>query len=147
MKPELYAALASGAIAVTPNRRLARHLQRDFSRDALAQGRKTWATPTILPYAAWLESLRRTAERLALAMRRELRAIAIRVEGTERRLALVHPGVRLEQQTQRLDDLTVRLGGATQGRVQRERLRRSIRACAIGLDPARDYFGAPGDIS
>jgi len=35
----------------------------------------------------------------------------------------VHPGVRLEQQTQRLDDLTVRLGGATRARVQRERLR------------------------
>jgi ATP-dependent helicase/nuclease subunit B len=57
VKTELHAALASGAIAVTPNRRLARHLQRDFARAALAQGRRTWATPTILPYAAWLESL------------------------------------------------------------------------------------------
>jgi probable DNA repair protein len=57
VKPELHAALASGAIAVTPNRRLARHLQRDFARDALARGQRTWTTPTILPYASWLETL------------------------------------------------------------------------------------------
>jgi probable DNA repair protein len=57
VKPELHAALAGGAIAVTPNRRLAHHMQRDFSRDAVSRGRRTWATPTILPYSAWLESL------------------------------------------------------------------------------------------
>ena len=95
----------------------------DFVADVRAPTPSAAAELVVPDRAAWLESLRRTAERLALAMRRELRAIAIRVEGTERRLALVHPGVRLEQQTQRLDDLTVRLGGAAQGRVQRERLR------------------------
>ena len=95
----------------------------DFVADVRAPTPSAAAELVVPDRAAWLESLRRTAERLALAMRRELRAIAIRVEGTQRRLALVHPGVRLEQQTQRLDDLTVRLGGAAQGRVQRERLR------------------------
>jgi exodeoxyribonuclease VII large subunit len=95
----------------------------DFVADVRAATPSAAAELVVPDRAAWLESLRRTAERLALALRRELRAIALRVEGTERRLALVHPGVRLEQQTQRLDDLTVRLGGAAQGRVQRERLR------------------------
>jgi exodeoxyribonuclease VII large subunit len=95
----------------------------DFVADVRAPTPSAAAELVVPDRAAWLESLRRTAERLALALRRELRAIALRVEGTERRLALVHPGVRLEQQTQRLDDLTGRLGGAAQGRVQRERLR------------------------
>jgi len=72
---------------------------------------------------ACLEAVRRSAERLALSIRRELRASALRVESAQRRLALAHPGARLQQQTQRLDDLTMRLGGATRGRVQRERLR------------------------
>ncbi|HTR59894.1 MAG TPA: PD-(D/E)XK nuclease family protein [Casimicrobiaceae bacterium] len=57
VKPELQAALASGATAVTPNLRLARHLRRDFATNALARRHRTWATPTILPYGAWLESL------------------------------------------------------------------------------------------
>jgi len=35
----------------------------------------------------------------------------------------VHPGVRLEQQTQRLDDLTLRLERAAHADLQRERLR------------------------
>jgi exodeoxyribonuclease VII large subunit len=95
----------------------------DFVADVRAPTPSAAAELVVPDRAAWLESLRRTAERLTLALRRELRAVALRVEGTERRLALVHPGVRLEQQTQRLDDLTGRLGGAAQGRVQRERLR------------------------
>src|ERR1700756_2570565 len=57
VKPKLQAELASGAIPVTPNLRLARHLRREFATDALARRQTTWATPTILPYGAWLESL------------------------------------------------------------------------------------------
>ena len=55
--PALHAALATGAVAVTPNRRLARSLQRSFAAVAESQGRRAWATPTILPYASWLETL------------------------------------------------------------------------------------------
>jgi exodeoxyribonuclease VII large subunit len=73
--------------------------------------------------AACLEAVRRTAGRLAVSMRRELRAVATRVEGAQRRLSLAHPGVRLVQQTQRLDDLALRLAGATRARVQRGGLR------------------------
>jgi exodeoxyribonuclease VII large subunit len=73
--------------------------------------------------AACLEAVRRTAGRLAVSMRRELRAVVTRVEGAQRRLSLAHPGVRLVQQTQRLDDLSLRLAGATRARVQRGGLR------------------------
>src|SRR5262249_41282804 len=57
VKPELSAALASGAIAVTPNLRLARRLRRESATDALARRQTTGAPPTILPYGAWLEWL------------------------------------------------------------------------------------------
>jgi exodeoxyribonuclease VII large subunit len=95
----------------------------DFVADVRAPTPSAAAELVVPDACAYRESVARSGERLALAMRRELRAIALRVEGAQRRLALVHPGVRLEQQTQRLDDLTVRLGGATRSRVQRERLR------------------------
>jgi len=95
----------------------------DFVADVRAPTPSAAAELVVPDRAAWLESVRRTAERLALAVRRELRTVAMRVEGARRRLALVHPGVRLEQQTQRLDDLTLRLAGATRARVQRDGLR------------------------
>ena len=95
----------------------------DFVADVRAPTPSAAAELVVPDRAACLESVARTGARLAHAMRRELRAIAMRVEAAQRRLALVHPGVRLEQQTQRLDDLTLRLGGATRGKVQRERLR------------------------
>jgi len=95
----------------------------DFVADVRAPTPSAAAELVVPDRAACLESLARAGERLALAMRRELRAIATRVEGTQRRLSLVHPGVRLEQQAQRLDDLAVRLGGATRSRVQRQHLR------------------------
>ena len=47
---QLLAALANGAVGVTPNRRLARYLRREFDRDRHASGLTTWPTPTILPF-------------------------------------------------------------------------------------------------
>jgi exodeoxyribonuclease VII large subunit len=52
-----------------------------------------------------------------------VRVAAARLQATERRLKLAHPGVRLQQQMQRLDDLSQRLGGAARARVHHERLR------------------------
>ena len=72
---------------------------------------------------ACLEALSRTAQRLALAVRRELRVLTSRLEATERRLRLTHPGVRLAQQIQRLDDLSQRLAGAMRGGVQQDSVR------------------------
>ncbi len=55
--PAIFSALAHGVTAITPNRRLARQLLRDFDRVQQASGRRTWPTASILPYATWLESL------------------------------------------------------------------------------------------
>jgi exodeoxyribonuclease VII large subunit len=72
---------------------------------------------------ACLEGISRSAQRLSAGMRRELRVCAARLEAIERRLALAHPGVRLNQQVQRLDDVAQRLAGAVRACVDRDRLR------------------------
>jgi ATP-dependent helicase/nuclease subunit B len=51
------AALAAGALALTPNRRLARRLSEDYAKSQRAVGAKTWESPLILPWSAWLDSL------------------------------------------------------------------------------------------
>jgi exodeoxyribonuclease VII large subunit len=56
-------------------------------------------------------------------MRRELRICATRLQAAERRMALAHPGVRLQQQAQRLDDLAQRLGGAMRTCMDQDRIR------------------------
>ncbi|HEY2865085.1 MAG TPA: PD-(D/E)XK nuclease family protein [Casimicrobiaceae bacterium] len=53
----LLSALAAGAMAVTPNRRLARRLHADFDAAMAAAGRRSWATPTILAYSTWVAFL------------------------------------------------------------------------------------------
>jgi ATP-dependent helicase/nuclease subunit B len=55
--PAILDALADGVTAITPNRRLARQLSRDFDRMQQTLGRRSWPTPSVLPYATWLESL------------------------------------------------------------------------------------------
>jgi ATP-dependent helicase/nuclease subunit B len=57
VKPELEAALENGVVAVTPNRRLARHLRSEFAVSAIRKGARAWPTPVAIPYSAWLESL------------------------------------------------------------------------------------------
>ena len=53
----LLSALAAGAIAVTPNRRLARRLHAEFDAALAATGKRAWPTPAILPYSGWLAAL------------------------------------------------------------------------------------------
>jgi ATP-dependent helicase/nuclease subunit B len=53
----LLSALADGALAVTPNRRLARRLHAEFDLALAASGQHAWPTPAILPYAGWLATL------------------------------------------------------------------------------------------
>ena len=57
MNPAIFSALQAGAIVVTPNRRLSRLMQRAYASQQRASGRLAWPTPTILPYASWLQSL------------------------------------------------------------------------------------------
>ena len=53
-RTELLDALADGAVVVTGNARLSRSLQADYERRMVAAGRTAWATPAVLPLAAWL---------------------------------------------------------------------------------------------
>jgi probable DNA repair protein len=57
MNPALLAALQSGALVVTPNRRLARWVRREFDLAQRDCGLSAWPTPPILPYPQWLEML------------------------------------------------------------------------------------------
>src|SRR3954469_8823139 len=60
-KPELFARLAAGAAAqstvVTPNRRLAQALAREFDDFQIARGLKVWEAPDILPFSAFVGRL------------------------------------------------------------------------------------------
>ena len=56
MSPATLALLADGAVAVTPNRRLARALRQSFDEHRRACGLTAWPTPGILPYPTWLSA-------------------------------------------------------------------------------------------
>ena len=85
----------------------------DFVADARAPTPSAAAELVVPDGAACLEALTRTVQRLEGCVRRELRASQAHFESIGRRLALAHPGARLQQQMQRLDDLTLRMSGAT----------------------------------
>ena len=55
MRADLISLLECGATILTPNRRLALHLKREFDSLQLTAGRSVWSTPDILPWTAWLE--------------------------------------------------------------------------------------------
>ena len=95
----------------------------DLAADARAPTPSGAAELVVPDRNACLEVLARTALRLGAGMRRELRANGTRFEGTERRLKLAHPGVRLQQQMQRLDDLAQRLSGAARAGLHRGQMR------------------------
>jgi exodeoxyribonuclease VII large subunit len=84
----------------------------DFAADARAPTPSGAAELVAPDRRECLDALRRTAERLGVCMRRELRVLAGRFENTAGRLRQAHPGMRLEHQAQRLDDLEQRLAGA-----------------------------------
>jgi exodeoxyribonuclease VII large subunit len=87
----------------------------DFVADARAPTPSGAAEMVVPEGNACLEALVRVGERLSFAMRRELHALSALFEATERRLALAHPGARLAQQEQRLDDVEQRLVSAMRG--------------------------------
>jgi exodeoxyribonuclease VII large subunit len=91
----------------------------DFVADVRAPTPSAAAELAAPDGAAYHAALERTALRLAGGLRRELRANATRLTASERRLARAHPGARLNQQMQRLDDLAVRLTEVMRERLQR----------------------------
>ncbi len=95
----------------------------DFVADARAPTPSGAAELVAPDRNACLDALARTLERLRVCMRRELRAVGVRLESVDRRLKLSHPGVRLTQQAQRLDDLEQRLTGAIRAALHSDRTR------------------------
>jgi len=53
-RSRLHGLLADGATVVTPNRRLARELKREFDLAQQASGRQVWPSADLLPWRAWL---------------------------------------------------------------------------------------------
>jgi len=84
----------------------------DFAADARAPTPSAAAESVVPDRQTWLAALARSGERLEAAVRREVRVAVSRLHAARQRLALAHPGVRLVQQQQRLDDLEQRLAGA-----------------------------------
>ena len=91
----------------------------DFAADARAPTPSAAAELVVPDRAACLATVARTAQRLTAGMHRELRAHGARFDAVARRLTLAHPGVRLQQQMQRLDDLTQRLASAARTALHR----------------------------
>ncbi len=97
----------------------------DFVADARAPTPSGAAELVVPDRAACMDALRRTADRLVVAMRRELRTVSTRFDAAGSRLKLMHPGARLQQQEQRLDDLEQRLAGAMRTALHHNRSRMS----------------------
>src|SRR5690349_14203430 len=95
----------------------------DFVADARAPTPSGAAELVVPDRHACLDVLARTADRLVVGMRRELRTISSRYDAAAFRLKRMHPGARLQQQAQRLDDLEQRLAGAMRSAIHHDRSR------------------------
>jgi exodeoxyribonuclease VII large subunit len=104
----------------------------DFAADVRAPTPSGAAELVVPDRAALLNGLRATGERLQHAITRRL-GRAVDLHGhLAARLQLAHPGSRLTQQAQRLDDLDTRLRRAWQQRLQA--LAQRLRLAQRGLD-------------
>jgi exodeoxyribonuclease VII large subunit len=93
----------------------------DFAADARAPTPSAAAESVVPDRQTWVTALGRSAQRLIAAMRRELRGGVSRLDTALQRLSLAHPGVRLAQQQQRLDDLEQRISHALRSELHHKR--------------------------
>ncbi len=91
----------------------------DFAADLRAPTPSGAAELVVPDRASLLEGLRATLQRLQLSMRRQLTHTGHRHEALAARLQRAHPGARLAQQTQRLDELDLRLRAGWTNRLLR----------------------------
>jgi hypothetical protein len=61
MQQDLAQRIEAGCAIVTPNRRLAAHLKREYDKRQVESGRSVWPTADILPFAAFIERAYRDA--------------------------------------------------------------------------------------
>ena len=92
----------------------------DFVADVRAPTPSGAAEIVVPDRAELMAALRTTAGRLLQAMQRELRAANLHFTGIQRRLQFAHPGIRLQQQAQRLDDIELRLAQAARAVLLRQ---------------------------
>jgi len=81
----------------------------DFVADLRAPTPSAAALAAVPDKQTWLEGLAQLEQRFAGAMGRALRAQALAVGALAQRLQISHPGVKLAQHAQRLDDLELRM--------------------------------------
>ncbi|MEO8016601.1 MAG: exodeoxyribonuclease VII large subunit [Pseudomonadota bacterium] len=81
----------------------------DFVADMRAPTPSAAALAAVPDKQAWLEALAQLGQRFAGAMGRALRAQALAVGALAQRLQISHPGAKLVQHVQRLDDLELRM--------------------------------------
>jgi exodeoxyribonuclease VII large subunit len=86
----------------------------DFVADLRAPTPSGAAELVVPDGATWRAGFARVAQRLLQAIRRQLRNDSDYLVAMRRRLALAHPGQRLRQDAQRLDELEQRLGSRVQ---------------------------------
>ncbi len=95
----------------------------DFAADRRAPTPSGAAEIAVPDAAEWLVRVGQDARRLRAAMTRRLTALNERLDWQQRRLALAHPGNRLRQHAQRLDELEHRLEAGFNRRLQTARAR------------------------
>ncbi len=99
----------------------------DFVADLRAPTPSGAAELAVPDAGAWLARLSRLGARFGAAMRRQFGHERLRLSALARRLQQAHPGARLAQSSQRLDDLESRLQFAWQARLS---------ACVARLETA-----------
>jgi exodeoxyribonuclease VII large subunit len=104
----------------------------DFVADARAPTPSGAAELAVPDGQACREVIARAVRRLSGTVARELRAHGVRLAATERRMRMAHPGVRLQQHMQRLDDLSQRLGRATRASLHQCNIRVTASVARLG---------------
>jgi len=95
----------------------------DFVADVRAPTPSGAAELAVRDRQELLATLHRMAERLVQSSRRELRTAAQLLAHLQHRLQRTHPGVRLQQGAQRLDELEQRLRQALRANLQHQKVR------------------------
>jgi exodeoxyribonuclease VII large subunit len=116
----------------------------DFVADERAPTPSGAAERVVPDRAEWLRGLAATGRRLALAIQRRLQDERNALQSREQRLARAHPGIRLRQLAQRLDDIEARLRLATRHRLERSRARLGAAHSALLRASPASRVGALG---
>jgi exodeoxyribonuclease VII large subunit len=114
----------------------------DFVADVRAPTPSAAALAAVPDRAAWLEALTLFQARFGGAMARYLRAHALALDSIVRRLQISHPGARLAQHAQRLDDLELRMKLALRAAVNTRQQRLETFASRLWRENPRHRLAA-----